>query len=72
MLANLGCTVARFFSLRGSAAHSLAFAALGFGLMLGATVEDALDGDEEFGEVGTGPFCEARNKRFNHEKSFTV
>jgi hypothetical protein len=40
--------------------------------MLGAGVEDALDGKEEFGEVGTGPFCEARNKRFNHEKSFTV
>jgi hypothetical protein len=45
---------------------------LGLGLMLDATVEDALDGKEEFGEVGTGPFCEARNKAFNHAKSFTV
>jgi hypothetical protein len=40
-------------------------------LMLGAGVEDFFDGEEEFGEVGTGPFCEARNKAFNHEKSFT-
>ena len=45
---------------------------LALSLVLGAGVEDALDGEEEFGEVGTGPFCEARNKRFNHEKSFTV
>jgi hypothetical protein len=51
----------------------LALAALGnFGLVLGATVEDALDGEEEFGEVAAGPFCEARNKAFNHAKSFTV
>ena len=42
------------------------------GLMLGAGVKDFFDGEEEFGEVGTGPFCEARNKAFNHEKSFTV
>jgi hypothetical protein len=40
--------------------------------MLGALVEDALDGEEEFGEVGAGPFAEAPNKAFNHEKSFTV
>jgi hypothetical protein len=44
---------------------------LALSLVLGATVEDALDGEEEFGEVGTGPFCETRNKAFNHEKSFT-
>jgi hypothetical protein len=40
--------------------------------MLGALVEDALDGEEEFGKVAAGPFCEPPNKRFNHEKSFTV
>jgi hypothetical protein len=63
--------VARFFSLRGSAAHSLALAALGFGLMLGAFVEDALDGKDDFGKVGGGPSGETRNKAFNHEKIFT-
>jgi hypothetical protein len=47
------------------------FAALGFGLMLGATVEDGFDGKEEFGEVGAGPFCETPNKRFNHWMKFT-
>lgn len=47
------------------------FAALGFGLMLGAGVEDFFDGEEEFGEVAAGPFCETPNKRFNHEKIFT-
>jgi hypothetical protein len=45
---------------------------LALSLMLDATVEDALDGEEEFGEVAAGPFCEPPNKRFNHEKSFTV
>ena len=44
---------------------------LAFRLMLDATVEDSLDGKEEFSEVGAGPFCEARNKAFNHEKIFT-
>jgi hypothetical protein len=63
--------VARFFSLRGSAAHALAFAALGFGLMLGAGVKDFFDGEEEFGKVAAGPFCETPNKRFNHWMIFT-
>jgi hypothetical protein len=47
------------------------FAALRFGGVIGATVEDGFDCEEEFGEVGAGPFCEAPNKAFNHEKSFT-
>ena len=45
---------------------------LGLGLMLGAIVENALDGKKEFGKVAAGPFCEPPNKAFNHEKSFTV
>ena len=44
---------------------------LGFGLMLGAGVEDALDGEEEFCEVAGGPAAETRNKTFNHWISFT-
>ena len=40
-------------------------------LMLGAGVEDAFDGEEEFCEVAGGPAGEARNKAFNHEKIFT-
>jgi hypothetical protein len=47
------------------------FAALGFGLMLGAGVEDFFDGKEEFGEVGAGPLGETPNKRFNHWMKFT-
>jgi hypothetical protein len=47
------------------------FAALCFGGVIGAGVEDCFDGKEEFGEVGAGPFREAPNKAFNHEKSFT-
>jgi hypothetical protein len=39
---------------------------LGFGLMLGAGVEDFFDGKKEFGKVAAGPFCEPPNKRFNH------
>ena len=66
-----GCTVARFFSLRGSAAHSFAFAALAFGGVFGAGVEDAFDGKEEFGKVGGRPSGEARNKAFNHCSGFT-
>ena len=31
------------------------FAALAFGLMLGALAEDALDGNDDFGEVGGRP-----------------
>ena len=42
------------------------FAALRFGGVIGAGVEDCFDCEEEFGEVSTGPFCEAPNKRFNH------
>jgi hypothetical protein len=52
--------VARFFSLRGSACHSLAFASLGklgfnaaaFGVMLGAGVKFSVDEAKELGEVG--------------------
>jgi hypothetical protein len=50
---------------------SLNLAAIGFGLMLGAGVEDFFDGEKEFGEVAAGPFREAPNKAFNHEKNFT-
>ena len=39
--------------------------------VLGALMEDALDGDDDFGEVGGGPAGEAANKAFNHEKNFT-
>ena len=44
---------------------------LALSLMLGAGVEDFFDGEEEFGEVAAGPFCEPPNKRFNHWISFT-
>lgn len=50
---------------------SLNLGPLGLGLMLGAVVEDALDGDDDFCEVGAGPFCEAPNKALNHWISFT-
>jgi hypothetical protein len=40
-------------------------------VVLGAVVEDALDGDDDFGKVAAGPFCEPPNKRFNHWISFT-
>jgi hypothetical protein len=50
---------------------SLNLGALAFGLMLGAGVEDFFDGEEEFGEVAAGPFCETPNKRFNHWMIFT-
>jgi hypothetical protein len=50
---------------------SLNLGPLGFGLMLGAGVEDFFDGKEEFGKVAAGPFCEPPNKRFNHWISFT-
>jgi hypothetical protein len=59
--------VARFFSLRGSACHALAFASLfGFAGVLGAGVKDGFDGKEEFCEVACGPFAEAANKALNH------
>jgi hypothetical protein len=45
--------------------------ALGFGLMLGAGVEDAFDGEEEFCEVAGRPAGEPANKRFNHWNIFT-
>jgi hypothetical protein len=64
--------VARFFSLRGSACHPFALASLALGGVLGSFVEDALDGKDDFGKVRAGPAGEARNKAFNHEKSFTV
>jgi len=48
------------------------FAALSFGGVLCATVEDFFDGEEELGEVAAGPFCEAPNKALNHWISFTV
>ena len=44
---------------------------LALSLMLGAGVEDFFDGEEEFGEVAAGPFCEAPNKAFNHWIIFT-
>jgi hypothetical protein len=44
---------------------------LAVSLMLGAIVENALDGKKEFSEVAAGPFCEPPNKAFNHEKIFT-
>jgi len=50
---------------------SLNLGAFGFGLMLCPVVEDALDGDNDFCEVGAGPFCEAPNKALNHWISFT-
>ena len=50
---------------------SLNLGALALSLMLGAGVEDAFDGQEEFCEVAGGPAGEARNKAFNHEKIFT-
>jgi hypothetical protein len=34
--------------------------------VLGAGVEDVFEGEEEFGNVGCGPFCDPANKRFNH------
>lgn len=40
-------------------------------LVLGAGVEDAFDGEEEFCEVAGGPAGEARNKTFNHWISLT-
>jgi hypothetical protein len=39
--------------------------------VLGALPEDALDGDDDFGEVGGRPAGKTRNKAFNHENSFT-
>jgi len=39
--------------------------------VLGALMEDALDGDDDFSEVGGGPSGEPENKAFNHEKNFT-
>jgi len=50
---------------------SLNLGPLGFGLMLCPVVEDALDGNDDFSEVGAGPFCEAPNKALNHWISFT-
>jgi hypothetical protein len=44
---------------------------LGFGLMLGASVEDFFDGEKEFGKVAAGPLGETPNKRFNHWIKFT-
>lgn len=44
---------------------------LALSLMLGAGVEDAFDGEEEFGKVGGRPSGEARNKAFNHFSKFT-
>jgi hypothetical protein len=50
---------------------SLNLGPLGFGLVLGAGIEDAFDGKEKFCEVAGRPAGETRNKAFNHEKSFT-
>jgi len=51
---------------------SLNLGPLNFGVVLGPFVEDALDGDDDFCEVGGRPAGEPANKRLNHEKSFTV
>jgi hypothetical protein len=40
-------------------------------VVLGPVVEDALDGDDDFGEVGGRPAGEPPNKAFNHCSSFT-
>jgi hypothetical protein len=63
--------VAKFFSLRGSAVHALAFASLcklgldatTFGVVLGAGVEFAVDEAEEFGEVGRWPTLDPIKER---------
>jgi hypothetical protein len=52
----------------------LSFGKLGFDsttfvVVLDAGVEDAFDTEEEFCEVGSGPFGEAANKRLNHVMS---
>jgi hypothetical protein len=39
---------------------------LAFNCVLGATVEDALDCEEELGEVAGRPAGKPANKRFNH------
>jgi hypothetical protein len=39
---------------------------LAFNCVLGALPEDALDGDDDFGEVGGRPAGKPANKRFNH------
>ena len=44
---------------------------LALSLMLGAGVEDAFDGEEEFCEVAGGPAGETPNKRLNHKRIFT-
>jgi hypothetical protein len=72
--------VAKFFSLRGSACHAAAFASLGklgldsttFCVVVGALVELAFDEEEEFCEVGSGPFADGRCQSFwNHDSQFT-
>jgi len=40
-------------------------------VVLGPVVEDALDGNDDFSEVGAGPAGEAANKTLNHWISFT-
>ena len=40
-------------------------------VVLGAVVEDALDRNDDFCEVGGRPAGEAANKAFNHCSSFT-
>ena len=44
---------------------------LALSLMLGAGVEDALDGDDDFCEVGGRPAGQPANKRLNHKRIFT-
>jgi len=56
------------FGVLSNFSRCLVLVALG---LLGASVEDALDGDDDFSEVGGGPSGEPENKRFNHEKMFT-
>jgi hypothetical protein len=44
---------------------------LALSLVLGAGIEDAFNGEKEFGKVGGRPSGEARNKAFNHCSGFT-
>ena len=72
--------MARFFSLRGSAAHSFAFTALGdfgldpstFGVVGGSLVKLDFDEEEEFCEVGSWPAFDGRSQSlWNHCSKFT-
>jgi hypothetical protein len=59
------------FGVLSSFSLNLGLVAFACFVVLGPVVEDALDGDDDFCEVGAGPFCEAPNKALNHWISFT-